>query len=36
MEPDKIPTMLKYSDGSRKIPIIVENGKVSIGYKGKG
>ena len=36
MEPDKLPTMLKYSDGNRKVPVIVENGKVTIGYQGKG
>jgi glutaredoxin len=26
--------MLRYSDGQRKVPVIVEDGKVSIGYDG--
>jgi hypothetical protein len=28
-------TMLKYSDGIRKVPVIVEQGNVTIGFKGK-
>ena len=31
----KLDTMLKYSDGRRKVPIIVDKGKVTIGFKGK-
>jgi hypothetical protein len=31
---DKLPEMLKISGGTRQVPIIVENGKVSIGYGG--
>jgi len=26
--------MLKYSGGQRKVPVIVEGGKVTIGYGG--
>lgn len=36
MEPGRLPDMLKYSEGNRKVPVIVENGKVTIGYHGKG
>jgi len=32
---EKLDTMLKYSDGMRKVPIIVEHGKVIIGFNGK-
>ena len=28
--------MLKLSDGVRKVPVIVEEDKVTIGYQGKG
>lgn len=28
--------MLKLSDGNRKVPVIEENDKVTIGYQGKG
>ena len=28
--------MLKYSRGARQVPVIVENGKVQIGYDGGG
>ncbi|MBU2620891.1 MAG: hypothetical protein KKD92_01055 [Proteobacteria bacterium] len=31
----KLDSMLKYSNGVRKIPIIVEEGKVTIGFDGK-
>jgi len=27
--------MLKYSDGKRKVPVIVEKGKVIIGFNGR-
>jgi len=32
---DKLNTMLKYSDGTRKVPVIVEQGNVTIGFNGK-
>jgi len=32
---DKLDTMLKYSSGKRKVPVIVEDGKILIGYDGK-
>ena len=32
---DKLDTMLKYSNGRRKVPVIVDKGKVTIGFKGK-
>ena len=32
---DKLERMLKYSDGRRRVPVIVEQGKVTIGFKGK-
>lgn len=28
--------MLKLSDGVRKVPVIVEEDKVTVGYQGKG
>ena len=31
----KLDTMLKYSDGIRKVPIIVDRGEVTIGFKGE-
>jgi glutaredoxin 3 len=31
----KLDTMLKYSEGRRKVPIIVDKGKVTIGFNGK-
>jgi hypothetical protein len=27
--------MLKHSDGARKVPVIVEQGEVTIGFNGK-
>jgi glutaredoxin len=30
----KLEEMLRYSDGVRKVPVIVEGGKVTIGYAG--
>lgn len=30
----KLDEMLKYSKGQRKVPVIVEGGKVSVGYGG--
>jgi arsenate reductase-like glutaredoxin family protein len=32
---DKLNTMLKYSDGTRKVPVIVDHGKVAIGFNGR-
>ena len=32
---DKLNTMLKYSNGARKVPIIVDQGNVSIGFNGR-
>ena len=32
----KLDTMLKYSNGNRKVPVIVDQGTVTIGYMGKG
>ena len=31
----KLDIMLKYSDGRRNVPIIVDRGEVTIGFKGK-
>ena len=31
---EKMETMLEYSDGIRKVPVIVEQGNVTIGFKG--
>ena len=31
----KLDTMLKYSEGRRKVPIVVDRGEVTIGFKGK-
>jgi glutaredoxin 3 len=30
----KLEEMLKFSQGARKVPVLVEDGKVSIGYEG--
>ena len=30
-----LDTMLKYSDGKRKVPIVVDRGEVTIGFNGK-
>jgi len=30
----KLEEMLKYSNGARNVPVIVEDGKVAIGYGG--
>ena len=34
-DPDKLSSMMKYSNGMRKVPIIVEGDKVSIGFNGR-
>ena len=31
---DQLDTMLKHSKGARKVPVIVEGGKVTIGFDG--
>jgi len=33
---DQMETMLSRSKGERKVPVIVDRGKVIIGYQGKG
>jgi len=32
--PERIPDLLKLSNGERVTPVIVENGKVTIGFNG--
>jgi ribosomal protein S4E len=32
---DKMKDMLKYSDGAREVPVIVDQDKVTIGFNGK-
>lgn len=34
LQPDQIPELTKLTDGERITPVIVENGKITIGYKG--
>ena len=34
-EPDHLDTMLQHSKGARKVPVIVEGEKVTIGFEGK-
>jgi glutaredoxin len=31
---EKLAEMLKFSNGVRNVPVIVEDGKVSVGYGG--
>ena len=33
-DPGKLEDMLKHSDGTRKVPVIVDQGKVTIGFNG--
>ncbi|MFL2644340.1 MAG: UXX-star (seleno)protein family 2 [Dehalococcoidia bacterium] len=33
-QPEQIPELVKLTDGERITPVIVENGAVTIGYKG--
>jgi glutaredoxin len=33
-EPDKIPELLEMTNGERITPVIVENGSVTLGFKG--
>ena len=35
-DPDRMDSMLKYSKGDRKVPVIVEQDEVTIGFEGKG
>jgi glutaredoxin 3 len=30
----RLPEMLEHSGGSRKVPVIVQDGKVTVGYGG--
>ena len=30
----KLDEMLKHSGGARQVPVIIENGKVTVGYGG--
>jgi glutaredoxin len=34
LDASKLDEMLKYSKGSRSVPVIVEEGNVSVGYGG--
>ncbi len=34
--PDKIDEMLRASGGTRKVPVIIDNGKVTVGFNGGG
>ena len=34
-DPLKLDEMLEYSNGNRKVPVIIEGGIVTIGYNGK-
>ena len=33
-DPSKINDLLKYSGGVRKVPVVVEDGKATVGYGG--
>jgi glutaredoxin len=33
-EPEKLKEMLNHSNGQRKVPVIVEGEKVTVGYGG--
>ena len=33
-DPSQLPRMLKFSGGARRVPVIVEGEKVTIGYGG--
>ncbi len=34
-DPEKLKTMLSYTNGVRQVPVILENDQVTIGYKGE-
>jgi len=33
-DPSKMQEMLKFSGGARRVPVIVEDGKATVGYGG--
>ena len=33
-DPSRIPEMLRHSQGRRSVPVIVDDGRVSIGFDG--
>jgi glutaredoxin 3 len=33
-DPSRLPEMLKLSGGKRQVPLIVEEGKIAVGYGG--
>ena len=33
-DPEQLAIMLKHSNGTRKVPVIIDQGKVTIGHKG--
>lgn len=33
-DPDHLDEMLKFSQGVRKVPVLVEGGKGTVGYRG--
>ncbi|MFZ5565022.1 MAG: UXX-star selenoprotein family 1 [Thermodesulfobacteriota bacterium] len=35
LDPDSIDAMLAHSGGSRRIPVIVDSGRVIIGFQGR-
>ena len=35
MDSSQLDKMLEFSNGNRKVPVIVQGDKISIGYKGK-
>ncbi len=35
VDPNQLDIMLKYSNGARKIPVIVDGGNITIGFEGK-
>ena len=35
-DPSAMEKMLEFSNGQRKVPVIVEGERVTVGYQGKG
>jgi len=35
-DPEQLDVMLEYSGGKRKVPVIVEGKRVTLGFEGKG
>lgn len=33
-DPEAMAAMLKYTDGTRQVPVLVEAGKVTVGFGG--